>query len=211
MIVLVGGEKGGTGKTTTATNIAVYLAYAGKDVVLVDTDKQSSSTKWLSRRNEYHPDKPKIHISQQSGNVFEAIKDLANRYEEVVIDAGGRDSEELRTAMVVCHKCYIPLRPSQLDIETSVHVSEIIKLARGFNQNLEAYALISQAPTNPYVREQQEAVELLAELPELKLAKQFIRERKLYRDAMTEGLGAVEIAGKGKAEIQLLCQEIYNL
>ena len=43
MIVLVGGEKGGTGKTTISTNIASLRSHAGKDVLLVDTDQQS----WL--------------------------------------------------------------------------------------------------------------------------------------------------------------------
>ena len=38
MIVLVGGEKGGTGKTTIATNLAALRAMAGRDVLLVDTD-----------------------------------------------------------------------------------------------------------------------------------------------------------------------------
>lgn len=39
MIVLFGGEKGGTGKSTLATNLAVWLARQGRDVLLVDTDR----------------------------------------------------------------------------------------------------------------------------------------------------------------------------
>ena len=42
MIILIGGEKGGTGKTTLATNLATMHALNGKDVLLVDTDKQFS-------------------------------------------------------------------------------------------------------------------------------------------------------------------------
>ena len=38
MIILIGGEKGGTGKTTIATNLAALRAMAGRDVLLVDTD-----------------------------------------------------------------------------------------------------------------------------------------------------------------------------
>ena len=44
--------------------------------------------------------------AEKYGNVFDTVKDLATRYEYVLVDAGGRDSEELRTAMVVAHKLY---------------------------------------------------------------------------------------------------------
>ena len=50
MILLVGGQKGGAGKTTVATNIACYLKHLGKDVILVDSDKQNSTTSWIQYR-----------------------------------------------------------------------------------------------------------------------------------------------------------------
>ena len=52
MIVLIGGEKGGTGKTTLATNLAQMRAARGRDVLLVDTDKQESASAWASLRAE---------------------------------------------------------------------------------------------------------------------------------------------------------------
>ena len=45
MIVLIGGEKGGTGKTTIATSLA------GRDVLLIDTDPQGSANYWAQSRN----------------------------------------------------------------------------------------------------------------------------------------------------------------
>ena len=52
MIVLIGGEKGGTGKTTIATNLAALRAMAGRDVLLVDTDPQGSASYWTTSRDE---------------------------------------------------------------------------------------------------------------------------------------------------------------
>ena len=52
MIVLVGGEKGGTGKTTLATNLAALRAASGADVLLVDTDRQGSASFWAATRDE---------------------------------------------------------------------------------------------------------------------------------------------------------------
>ncbi len=52
MVILIGGEKGGTGKTTIATNLAALRALAGHDVLLVDTDSQGSASYWASSRDE---------------------------------------------------------------------------------------------------------------------------------------------------------------
>ena len=51
MIVLIGGEKGGTGKSTIATNLAAYLANRSDDVVLLDADSQATAKRWVERRN----------------------------------------------------------------------------------------------------------------------------------------------------------------
>ena len=52
MIILIGGEKGGTGKTTIATNLAQLRSQNGHDVLLVDTDKQESASSWAGLREE---------------------------------------------------------------------------------------------------------------------------------------------------------------
>ena len=150
-------------------------------------------------------------ISDQTGDIFETIRDLATRYQQVIIDAGGRDSEELRSAMVTAQKLYTPLKASQPDLETATNINQLVKLACGLNPNLKAYAIISMAPTHPAITEAQEAHELLMELPEIELSRVFIRERKVFRDAMVEGKGVVECKNrKAKAEIQLLAREIYD-
>ena len=65
------------------------------------------------------------------------------------------------------------------------------------------------APSNPMVNESKEAKEYLGDYPEITLLKTIIRDRKVYRDAMSEGLGVTEMNNaKAKAEIQLLVDEI---
>ena len=211
MIVLIGGEKGGTGKSTIATNLAAYLADRGDDVILLDADSQGTAARWIERRNNSHPELPKVHCVQKTGDIFETIRDLATRYQQVIIDAGGRDAEELRSGMVAAQKLYAPLKASQPDLETTVNINQLVKLARSLNRNLKAYAVISMAPTHPAITEVEEALELLQKLPELELSRAFIRERKVFRDAMVEGKGVIECKnGKAKAELQLLAQEIYD-
>jgi chromosome partitioning protein len=211
MILLLGGEKGGTGKSTIAVNLAVWLAKNGADVMLVDTDRQQTSSRWVDRRNHADGGLPTVHCAEKHGNAFDTIRDLAKRYDQVIVDAGGRDSEELRTALVAAHQVYCPLKASQPDLETSVHMNELVKLARGLNPALQARVVISMGPTNPVIHEAQEAREILTELPEFILSEAIIRDRKVYRDAMAEGRGVVEMSNdKASAEIDQLAQEIYG-
>jgi chromosome partitioning protein len=211
MIVLFGGEKGGTGKSTLATNLAVWLVRHGRDVILVDTDQQRTASHWVDRRNALNG-LGTVHCAERRGNVFHALRDLAKRYDEVIVDAGGRDSEELRTAMVGAHHLYMPLKASQPDLETSLHMDELVKLALGMNQDLQACAIISMAPTNPAINEAQEAMELLAELHEFTLSGAIVRERKVYRDAIAEGRGVMEMGNeKAIAEVETLAKEIYQI
>lgn len=209
MIVLIGGEKGGTGKSTIATNLAVQLAIDGKDVMLLDADPQGTSTKWIERRNEQAL--TIVHCTQRVGEIYKTAIDLGQRYDHVIIDAGGRDSRELRTAMVAADKMYVPLRASQADLETLPHVEELVSLARGMNNELQVYGLLSMAPNNPLIHEVSDAQDLLVQFVELRMSSSIIRDRKAYRDAMLAGKGVVELNnGQAKAEVQLLAQEIFG-
>lgn len=210
MILLVGAEKGGVGKSTFATNLAVHLASQDVDVVLVDTDSQATCAHFVERRGEAGI-LPQIHCVQRTGDVSAALRDLAKRYQVVIVDAGGRDSKELRTAVAVANLMLVPTRASQADLETLPKVNELVGLARGFNPDLQAYAVLSMAPTNPVIREVEDARELLNEFDQLKLAGTVIRDRKVFRDALLRGKGVVEMDnGQAKAEIQLLADEFFE-
>lgn len=210
MIVLFGGEKGGTGKSTLTTNIAVWLARQGRDTIIVDTDRQMTASNWVDRRNAVGS-LAKVHCAEKHGNVFHSLRDLAGRYDEVIVDAGGRDSEELRTALVASNIVYVPLKASQPDLETSVHMNELVTLARGMNPSLDARLIIAMAPTNPAINEAEQARELLQELPVFSLSNAIIRERKIYRDAISDGRGVVEMDNqKAISEIEALAKEIYG-
>ncbi|OXJ06747.1 division plane positioning ATPase MipZ [Burkholderia sp. HI2500] len=211
MIVLVGGEKGGVGKSTLASNLVVHLAHHEVDVVLVDTDGQATCARFIERRDEagIHPSVPCV---QRTGDVASTLRDLARRYQVIVVDAGGRDSRELRTALAVANLFLTPIRASQADLETLPKVNELIGLARGLNPELKAAAVLSMAPSNPVIREVEDARELLTEFDQLELADTVIRDRKVYRDALLGGRGVVELDNsQARAEIQLLAQEFFEL
>lgn len=211
MIVLVGAEKGGVGKSTLACNLAVHLAHQGIDVALVDTDGQATCARFIDRRDEAGH-KPAVTCIQKTGEVAATLRDLKKRFQVLIVDAGGRDSKEMRAAMAVADLLLTPTQASQADLETLPKVNELISLARGLNPELKAHAVLSRAPSNPVIREVEEARELLAQFEELELADTVIRDRKIYRDALLLGQGVVELNNsQAKAEIQLLAQEFFDL
>jgi|LauGreSuBDMM15SN_2_FD.fasta_scaffold66933_1 chromosome partitioning protein len=215
-IILIGGEKGGVGKSTIATNIAVEISYRKAQVIIIDTDPQKTSINWIDRRNELietsNLDYPKITGVSKDGNIKDIIKDFVTKYDIVLIDASGRDSQSLRTGLTVADKFYCPIRASQADLETLPHICKIIEAAKDFNEHLISKAIISCAPTNPLINEVEEAKNLLSDFIEyLSLSKTFIRDRKIYRDALLQGKGVVELGNiKATLEIKNLVNEILE-
>lgn len=208
MIVLIGSQKGGCGKSTTAVNICAALANNGRDVVLVDADRQCTAANWALDRSS-NESLPTVHCIQKYENIRDTLLDLDGRYEYVIVDAAGRDSRELRTGMTAANVLLVPFRPSQPDLDTLPNLQEIIIQAKDLNPDLQVFGLITMAPTNPVVHETEEAREYLQDYPEIQLLNTIIRDRKVYRDAMSDGLGVVEMGNpKASEEFLALMQEV---
>jgi chromosome partitioning protein len=211
MIVMIGGIKGGTGKSTIATNLAAYLANQGADVLLLDVDPQATAYKWAMRRQDNHPGAPKVNTAQASGRVFDVVRDVARRYEHIVIDSGGHASDAMKSAMLGAQKLYVPLRPSQADLETMGEMVSMVTDVQALNSGLQAFSLVSLVSTNPAVFEAQEAKGALRDVPGIALSESVIRDRKIYRDAFFEGVSVIEMThNKATPEVQLLAQEVFN-
>ena len=208
MIILVGSQKGGCGKSTTAVNICAELACRGQDVILVDADKQATASHWAQDRDE-NKTLPTVHCVQKYDNIRETLLDLDKRYQFVIIDAAGRDSRELRTGMTAAHILIIPFRPSQPDLDTLAAMQHVILQAKDFNPSLQVMGLLTMTPTNPAIREEDQARAYLADYPDIHPLTVRICDRKIYRDAMPEGMGVVEMNNdKAKAEILGLMKEM---
>ncbi|NQU63125.1 MAG: AAA family ATPase [SAR324 cluster bacterium] len=213
MILLFGGEKGGVGKSTLATTIAGMLSLQGRDVILIDTDRQPTSANWVERRNE-DSDLSDINCVQLYGKgISKQIIALAERCENVIIDAGGRDSIELRASMVVADKLFIPLKPSQADAETVPKLSEIIETAQTFNPDLIAKVVITMASANPIVKEYLELQAVLQDFSNIELVETIICDRKIYRDALKIGRTVKEMFPqnrKASTEVDELFLEVLK-
>jgi len=213
-ITVFGGEKGGTGKTTLATNIAAMLALKGKDVLLLDTDRQGTASFWATVREEEKIE-PRVACVQKFGKGLPSqVRDLAERYDEIVIDAGGRDSMELRYALGVADRVYIPVQPFQFDIWTILQMDTLVEMAKGLNETLAAFIILNRVATNPAIREDRETREFISQenFQHLKLSEAMARDRIGFRKAARDGLSVVEWGQDSKAinEMNILFKEIYG-
>ena len=207
MIILVGNQKGGCGKSTTAVNLSACLAHKGSDVLLVDADKQGTATNWVRDRQETQL--PVVNSVQKSDNIHHCLLDLAQRYQVVVVDAAGRDSRDLRTGMIAADILLMPFRPSQPDLDTLPTMQEILTSALDLNPKLQPFALLTMAPTNPAINEIAQSKSVFADSSDIQLLETIIFERKVYRDGMSEGRGVVEMSNsKAAAEFQSLVTEL---
>lgn len=213
MIILIGGEKGGTGKTTLATNLAAMRALKGRDVLLIDTDPQGSANYWAQSRDDEKVI-PRVACVQKFGKGLPTeVKDLEHRYQDIIIDAGGRDSIELRSALVVTQKVYIPIQPSQFDIWTLNQMDELVEAAKAFNPDLQARVIISRSSTNPSVHEAKDTCSLLEDFPNLGLVEEFICDRIAYRKAAKDGISVIELKPKdpkAAEEMEAFYQEVFG-
>lgn len=212
-IILVGGEKGGTGKTTLATNLAAMRAADGRDVLLVDADQQGSASGWASTRGE-NGIEPRVACVQKFGMALSReLTDMIGRYEDIIVDAGGHDSVELRSASTVATTLVSPIQASQFDLWTINPLQEMIIQAQAHNPNLNVLVLMSRAPTNPNIKDVEEAAQLIKEAEGLKLANSVICERMIFRRAAGAGKSVVEHgpqSDRGVAEMIALYNEVYG-
>lgn len=149
MILLIAYEKGGTGKSTLAKNLAVYLQQKGRDLITIDTDPQETLYRWSEVRKS-HPDAKPINCVKLTGrHILSELKSLAGKYQDLIIDAGGADSPALRASMSIATHLLVPLQANVGDLEILDHMADVIEQAQMLNPHLHTRAVISMCPALP--------------------------------------------------------------
>lgn len=200
MILVIGGIKGGSGKTTLATNLTVLRSNAGKRVLFIDTDEQRSASDWVDQRNAFDIQTNWTTIQLSGSSIHREITKLSANYDDVIIDAGGRESFAQRSALTVADKFIVPFRPKSLDVWTLGKVNEIISEISTVNRKWNCYAVINQADASG--SDNKDAHEALCECPDLKCLSIFIGYRKAFSSAAAKGLAVSELKPLDKKAIQ---------
>lgn len=212
MIYTIGGIKGGSGKTTLAVSLAVLLSSQGRKVLLVDADKQATATDFTQWRTESLGDTGFTSIQLSEMRVRNEVLKLKSDFDDVVIDAGGRDTASQRAALAVSDIFIAPFAPRSFDIWTLEQVTQLVEEMRIANPDLQPYALLNRVDYNE--KDIQEARDYIQESGVLKVLENTLHERKAFANAAAAGLAVSEYKPKNlKAidELEAVIDEITSL
>ncbi|ACB28453.1 AAA family ATPase [Methylobacterium radiotolerans] len=213
MIVVVGGTKGGSGKSTVATNLAIMLAASGQDVLLVDADDQETSTDFTNLREASRPDGAGYTCVALTGAaVRSGVQRLAPKHAHVIIDTGGRDTVSQRAALSICDVYLVPFAPRSFDVWTLDKVAELVEEARVINPGLRALAFINRADARG--NENAEAAELIQGKPGLEFVPASLGTRKAFAHAAASGMSVTELRPqdpKAVEEIGALYRHLFDI
>lgn len=197
MIYAVVNTKGGVGKTTTAVHLATMLSGLGK-TLLIDGDPQASAASWAAWRRDNSALDPSPTTTCLSGKaILSEGKQLAAGFSHVVVDAGGRDSAGLRSALLLAQVAIIPIGASNLDAAALTDLLEIVELSRDYNPGLDVRVLLNRV--DPRTKDAGEMLEFLVE-QKLTVLPTKICERVAYRRSIGDGSTVKEV-GKDQAAI----------
>jgi chromosome partitioning protein len=204
MMILVGGEKGGSGKSCLAQNLAVYFTRDKNAIVLmVDCDPQRTTSDWIQARNT-DPTLPAINCIQLYGKIRNDLLSLNQHYDYVIIDCGGQDNLALRAAMSVADHVVIPLRLKRRDLKTVPHMEDMLSTCKMVNPKLLASFLIAQCPALPsQLKRINEAKEVCSSYG-INVLNAVTYNRNIYDDSEEQGLSVLELDPEGKAALEMI-------
>ena len=216
MIIVVASEKGGTGKTTIATNLAIIRAKNASDVLLVDTDPQRSAMDFVTvREEEGHT--PEITCTAIMGRGIGAeLRKLEPKFDDIIVDVGGRDTATLRGSMLSADVLVVPFNPSQYDTWGVERMDILLDEVILSNDKLRTVAFINRDDTNPKMLLASEASKLASEFRNLDFKSFSVGDRVAYRRSVADGLSVTELKSKSKSdlkaieEMSILYQEVFK-
>ena len=187
MIVAVLGEKGGTGKTTIAVHLAGWRLRAGREVMLIDADRQGSASLWVESRHGHQLAAPTA-VQKFDGGLRRAIRDLARRYDDIVVDIGSGDGAAIESILRVADVVIVPVQPNGMDIWTMGLLDELTVAAFDLNDGLKVRVVLNRASHHHASRDVQSAMTALQACQAIEVSDLVIRERSSIRRAVPAGM-----------------------
>ena len=181
-------QKGGTGKTTLALNLAVAAELAGDSSVVIDLDPQASAKGWHDSRMTDSP----VVISVQAVRLVEALRTAEEHGAKIaVIDTAPHSERAALAAARAAHLVLIPCRPGILDLRAIAASVDICHLA-----GARAAAVLTAVPSRGPIGD--EASEVIAGYG-LEVAPVRIGSRMAFVHSLTTGEGVLEYEPTGRA------------
>lgn len=197
MITVIGNLKGGTGKSTVAFNISLWVATNRNAYVSVyDLDPQATLTDAFEIRTEdgYVP------AITPKNNIAEIDKEA--EHTEIIIDIGMSDMDAMNVALVHADRVLVPIAPSQADVWSTQRFLKLIEKARD-GKSIEILGFMNRSDTHHGVRETDEAFAAMKTLSGIRMLDCKLYQRTIYRRSFSEGLAVFELDRRSKAKEEL--------
>ena len=205
-VIAVLNQKGGSGKTTVAINLAHALALDGEQVLLVDSDPQGSARDW----NEENDGEILPVVGLDRETLPKDLQAISKGYDWVVIDGAPQIAKLAAAAIKAADLVVIPCQPSPYDIWAASDLVDVIKARQDVTDGLpKAAFLVSRAIKNTKL-----GAEVLEALEgyELPILKSQTTQRVAYPTTAAEGKTVfVELDGQAAAEINAIKEEVKGV
>ncbi|PCH79762.1 MAG: cobyrinic acid a,c-diamide synthase [Hyphomicrobiales bacterium] len=205
MIISFINQKGGVGKTTIAINVASALAQQGYKTLLIDADKQGSSSTWASLREET----PFQVVSLARENMAKDALSLATEYDFTLIDAPPHAEAVSRSCIIASDLVVMPIEPSGLSTWASDVTIRQVEQAREYKETLKCGFVVSRKIGKTVIGSQ---VRKMVENTGMRVFDADIENRVAFAESMTMGQTIFEWGAdkKAMAEIETLTEELVN-
>lgn len=207
-IIAVVNQKGGTGKTTVATNLAALFAREGGEVLLVDADPQQSALDWQRDRPAQLPQVSVIGLP--APNLHREMPRLQTKYGVILIDGGGRITATARATVAVADFLLVPTLASKPDaLSTQRFFQEVVEEVAAMKGHISGAILLSMLKTGTTFNTSGQTVMKELGYPVLDTA---LYHRITYQEAFAQGMSVGEYDPRSKAaeEMQALFQEVQE-
>ena len=195
-IISIACSKGGVGKSTIATSLSVSLQKRGYSVALLDCDSQRTADEWGDFRDEDLRLDNINHI-QKLGKISTTVKRLSQDYSFIVIDTAGHDSSsEMRLAVSLSDLVVVPLKASQADLGPVSDMADLIEEISIHNDKLKSIYVINMANPSPRSKKVNVVQSAFSKDSDIKLFKGLLHNRDSYVQAISEGMGVIELKDK---------------
>lgn len=212
MILVVGGIKGGSGKTTIATNLAVVRSRDHHEVLLIDADDQETAADFAQQRIEKLGDAGYTTVKLTGPGVRTQTLRLREKYDDIIIDTGGRDTTSQRAALAIADLLLVPFVPRSFDVWTLERVAALVEEMRTANPNLRARTFLNRADCRG--QDNAAAADVLKETAALTFTGVAVATRKAFGNAAALGLAVTELRPedqKATEEIAALYRYVFDI